>query len=254
LGESDEEQWQRRLKELEEKAKSLPETEIPGFNEKRFKEIFGEMEEKEEEKREMAERIKDYETRIHQLGVKTLDDLVELKENKQQRIGEIDKTFESGRVVVEILEGLLGTQEDFLDSIFTDKEASISKTFKELTGGRYQEARLEGNNIKLITQGGKELSSSFLRGSGVSDQLYLSIRFALAERLLKDKGFLLLDEPFLRFDRVERLERGLDLLLRMVQVGWQVFYFTLEPLVVDIIRKKCAKEDLLVKDLKQLEV
>lgn len=254
LSEGDKEQWRKRLKELEEKARKLPESEIPEFNENRLKEVLEKIKEKGEKKKEMSGRIEEYKTQIHQLGVKTLDELVELKEGTHQRINEIATASESGRIAVKILKRLLDTQEDFLESIFTDKKVSISKTFKELTGGRYQRVYLEGNNIRLITRKGRKLNSNILRGSGVSDQLYLSIRFALAESILKGKGFLILDEPFLRFDKVERLEKGFDLLFQMVKMGWQVFYFTFEPRVFDLVKNKYSRENIQIEELKQLQI
>jgi exonuclease SbcC len=62
--------------------------------------------------------------------------------------------------------------------------------------------------------------------SGAYDQLYFSIRLALAEEVLNGKkGFLILDDPFIKSD-LERLQRQLSLLKRISKLEWQILYFS----------------------------
>ncbi len=61
---------------------------------------------------------------------------------------------------------------------------------------------------------------------GAYDQLYFSIRLALAEKILKGKtGFFILDDPFIKSDH-KRLAKQMDLLKKISKLGWQIIYFS----------------------------
>ena len=65
-----------------------------------------------------------------------------------------------------------------------------------------------------------------LLSKGATDQLYLSVRIALAKRLLGDQhGFFILDDALLSSDG-KRLERQVTVLKDMTNDGWQIIYFT----------------------------
>jgi len=62
--------------------------------------------------------------------------------------------------------------------------------------------------------------------AGAYDQLYFSVRLALGEKLLnKNKGFFILDDPFVKADPV-RLKNQLEMLKKISRLGWQVIYFS----------------------------
>lgn len=72
---------------------------------------------------------------------------------------------------------------------------------------------------------------------GAYDQLYLSVRLALGEKLLKGgKGFFIMDDPFIKADK-ERLQRQIDILKRISESGWQIIYFTAKDEVKDVLKK-----------------
>ncbi len=80
------------------------------------------------------------------------------------------------------------------------------------------------------------MSPNVLSG-GAYDQLYLTIRISLAEKLLdEEKGFFILDDPFLKSD-TERLRRQMELLLDLSQQGWQILYFTAKDEVKNTLQK-----------------
>lgn len=82
---------------------------------------------------------------------------------------------------------------------------------------------------------GDTLDADKLSG-GAYDQLYLSVRLALGEKLLKgSQGFFIMDDPFVKADR-ERLERQLEILKRICDTGWQVIYFTAKEEVVELLK------------------
>ena len=61
---------------------------------------------------------------------------------------------------------------------------------------------------------------------GAYDQLYLSIRIALGEKLLKGrKGFFILDDPLVKADP-DRLQEQIETLKKISELEWQVMYFS----------------------------
>jgi uncharacterized protein YhaN len=85
----------------------------------------------------------------------------------------------------------------------------------------------EIGELKVVRPNGEALQAYKL-SSGTYDQLYLSTRLSLAQRLLQSEtGFLLLDDPFLTSD-TKRLSRQLEVLLGLAEAGWQVVYFSVK--------------------------
>lgn len=80
----------------------------------------------------------------------------------------------------------------------------------------------------------KKLLPSWL-SSGAYDQLYFAVRIALGERLLQsEKGFFILDDPFLKSDS-KRLRQQLDMLVEISKQGWQILYFSAKDEVVSTL-------------------
>ena len=72
---------------------------------------------------------------------------------------------------------------------------------------------------------------------GAYDQLYLSIRLALGEKLLKGtKGFFIMDDPLVKADP-DRLQRQIQTLKKISQLGWQVTYFSAKGEIKDALEK-----------------
>jgi len=93
----------------------------------------------------------------------------------------------------------------------------------------------EEKKIQVRLKDGNTLDVEKLSG-GAYDQLYLSIRLALGEKLLKGtQGFFIMDDPFIKADR-ERLERQLDILKKICEIGWQIIYFTAKDEVVELLK------------------
>ncbi len=90
--------------------------------------------------------------------------------------------------------------------------------------------------VQVKLTDGRTLDASKLSG-GAYDQLYLSIRLALGEKLLKgNKGFFIMDDPFIKSDK-ERLQRQLDILRELSKSGWQIIYFSAKDEVRDVLKQ-----------------
>ena len=252
LNESQKTHWNNKLAEMKIK---FAEKDLPEYDETKLLQLSNELEKTENKIKTISAQIEEYKKQIYSLGLNFISELYEQKYSINEEISEIKNTFESGKIALEILDGIFSKQEQIVESIFSNKENSVSKLFSYFTGGRYSKVIQDANGrIKLITQKGKEIDSEIIKGSGTFDQLYLSIRLALCGRLLNGKGFLLLDDPFLRSDRVGRTQAGLKYLFELVDNGWQIFYFTLDPLIEQLVTKEYARKDVTKIELEPLEI
>ena len=94
--------------------------------------------------------------------------------------------------------------------------------FKPIESGVYI---VDENMIEVTRKDGMILTPDKLSG-GTYDQLYFAIRLAIADVILKgDKGFFILDDPFIKADP-DRLENLLNMVKMIVDQGWQVLYFS----------------------------
>ncbi len=119
--------------------------------------------------------------------------------------------------------------------------ALVSRWFHEITDKRYRAVYLEDGEVEVEQADGKRLSASVLSG-GTYDQLYLAIRASIAERMLPEtRGFFILDDPFLKADRV-RMRALMRMLHLLVNRGWQILYITAKDEVVDALRADIAAD------------
>ncbi|HXZ94684.1 MAG TPA: hypothetical protein VEG28_02080, partial [Dehalococcoidia bacterium] len=121
-------------------------------------------------------------------------------------------------------------------------DSPISKYFSEITNRLYEEVLFdqETGKIQVKQRDGVILGVEKLSG-GAYDQLYLCIRLALGERLLKGgKGFFVLDDPFIKADPV-RLQRQIQTLKKISELGWQVVYFSAKGEIKDALKEDINK-------------
>jgi exonuclease SbcC len=117
------------------------------------------------------------------------------------------------------------------------EDSVVSDLFKEITGGFYKSVRLdsEGQKIQVERNDGEFFGAEQL-SAGTYDQLYLSIRLSLGQKLLKgEKAFFIMDDPFIKSDK-KRLERQMHILSKISQNGWQILYFSAKDEVKDALK------------------
>ena len=107
--------------------------------------------------------------------------------------------------------------------------------FGRLTGGRYHRLTLsEDLGVDAATAEETILRSALWRSDGTADQLYLALRFSMAEALTPEAP-LILDDALVRFD-----DRRLEETLRVLQeesVKKQVIVFTCQSRENQILKK-----------------
>jgi len=206
---------------LEQESESLEKEQLVlQEKEGKLQRIRGLLSDVEREVNQILNREGDYlhcETSVDLAGIKReLDSFIDLHEKMRQEALEVHAIFSE----------IESEKREKVSELFGG-ESTVSRYFHDITDGRYTEVRLQAENgkIEVIRNDGRAVSVDKL-SAGAYDQLYLSIRLALAEQLLKDeKGFFIMDDPFLRAD-TSRLHRQLATLRRIAKWGWQVLYFS----------------------------
>lgn len=193
------------------------------------------LEEIEREANEILRLEKEY------LYCKTSVDLEAVKDNLKNFIIENESNKDNVLKVVKIFEEIEAEEKEKVSELF-GKDSSISKYFNEITKGLYEEVRFnqEIGKIEVRRKNGVVLGAEKLLG-GAYDQLYLSIRLALGERLLKGKkGFFIMDDPFIKADP-DRLQRQIETLKKISGLGWQIIYFSAKGEVWNVLKEDIEK-------------
>ena len=115
--------------------------------------------------------------------------------------------------------------------------SAVSRYFNEITDGLYEEVVFDqdAGMIRVKRREGQMLTADKLSG-GAYDQLYLSIRLALGEKLLKgSKGFFIMDDPFVKADP-NRLQRQIGVLRKISELGWQIIYLSAKGEIRDALK------------------
>jgi DNA repair exonuclease SbcCD ATPase subunit len=139
--------------------------------------------------------------------------------------------------VMRIFEEMAEEEKQKVSELF-GKGSSISQYFHQITGGLYEEVVFDQatGGVAVKRRDGLTLGAEKLSG-GAYDQLYLAVRLALGERLLKgNRGFFIMDDPFVKADP-ERLQRQIETLKKISLAGWQIIYFSAKGEINDALKE-----------------
>lgn len=159
-----------------------------------------------------------------------------LQEFADENEGNKDNTLE----VMKIFEKIEMEEKEKVSELF-GKESSISKYFNGITNGLYEEVLFNQEpgklQVKQVTRKEEVILDAEKLSGGAYDQLYLSIRLALGEKLLKgNKGFFIMDDPLVKADEY-RLQRQIQTLKKISESGWQVVYFSAKGEIKDALKE-----------------
>lgn len=253
LEEEEETKWMDTLQELEKKIDVEKATGHPELLPMKLDELEQEIEKLREEQEELAQSVEEHKKKIYGQGVKSLYELVEKMDESKHELQQLEEQFLAGSTVIQVLERMLESQKELIAAVFEEGEDSISERFKKFTKGRYVQVFLDGEAVKVRTRGGRILDSSTL-STGTLDTLHLLIRASFAEILTGERTFLFFDDPFLKLDKVSRRKEGISVLKELMDEGWQMFYFTLDDYIREIVEQTIPDESLHVIELPQMKV
>ena len=155
------------------------------------------------------------------LPADTSSDLDGIERTLKQFVADLEERRDLATQAIAIFEDIAGQEAEKVSVLFGRES--------EITGGVYEEVEFDQTNEVIWARTADEarLQAEQLSG-GTYDQLYLSIRLALASDILGgEKGFFILDDPFLTSD-AERLGRQFRMLQGLSDAGWQIIYFSVK--------------------------
>jgi len=219
------------------------------WNEERYNSLKKELERVEEKETKKAEDIHSLELAAAGIegrlgGKEGLDVMLELDKEKQN-LEEFKLNMDAAWLAYGMLKEVEAETNLIVKETIGD---NASKMFSRFTGNRYRKILVKSlglSELAVELKSGEEKPLEWL-SSGTKAQLYLAIRFALAEKSLPgQKGFLLLDEPFLGCDE-QRVSNLVDALFSFARdKGWQLIFFTLDRSLKELFEKKGIKAKVL---------
>lgn len=167
----------------------------------------------------------------------TSNDLIKIKEKLLNFQKENNEVRDNILEIIEIFKDIETKEREKISKLLS-KKSLVAEYFKEITDGLYHEIRFDIDSAQVEV---KRKDDQFIKiehlSGGTYDQLYFTIRLALAEKILKDQpGFLILDDPFIKADS-KRLRRQIQMLKKICEFGWQVLYFTSKDEIVDSLKE-----------------
>ena len=244
--------WAKEIENLEEykdKAKSIK------YNEAHVSDLKKEMQEYKQSLKNLKDHMnsiqkemENVEREINEilfpeehLYCKTSWDLEIIKNKLQEFIKEKEENKDLALESVRIFNEIEKEEKEKVSDLF-GKNSHVSKYFREITDGLYEEVILnqETEEIEVRRKDGIMLGMWKLSG-GAYDQLYFSIRLALGEKLLKGKkGFFIMDDPFIKSD-TERLQKQIETLKKISKSGWQTLYFSAKNEIKELLQEDIRK-------------
>lgn len=235
----------RNLEQYKDNAKDIEynETAASEFEEKK-REFEKELKETNDKMASLQKEMAEVERKANEilrleeeyLYCKTSVDLEVIKDKLQGFTNENETDRDNALEVMKIFEEIEAEEKEKVSELF-GKESPISRYVNEITVGLYEEVTFnqETGEIEVKREDGIILGADKLSG-GTYDQLYFSIRISLGEKLLKGKkGFFIMDDPFVKADP-DRLQRQIEMLKKISELGWQVMYFSAKGEINDAFK------------------
>lgn len=172
------------------------------------------------------------------LNVVNLDMLEVIADYLRRFIDRIDTDFRNAVTAIKIFEEIQSEEEAKISDLF-NSESCVTVLFKQITEGRYQEIKYNSEEKLIqVIKDGLCLNSSQL-SKGAFDQLYLSLRVSLAQKILGNKkGFFIMDDAFLSSD-IKRIEHQVKILKDLCDKGWNILYLSMKEEIKNVILNYC---------------
>ncbi len=167
----------------------------------------------------------------------SLESLRKLKDKITEFVNCIETKKRIANDALTVFDRLLEEEEEKVSELLTEGSRT-SQVFQEISKGSYTKVEyLPGDKrIMVVDRDGVRFPPEKL-SKATKDQLYLSIRVAVGEKLLEGKqGFFIMDDPFLASD-LERAEIQYEIIRNLVDNGWQIVFFTAKKNIAESLSK-----------------
>jgi len=252
--------WDREIKELEEYRDKAS---LVEYNEVLEQKLLEKEREIRDEIEKLQAKILKYRSELQNIAVVSRDILVseggkailspihssedivcESIEDLQRIYYLLDKFIKDNKerkrlvsIAKEIFSEIKEKEEERVKELFSKDSVAI-RYFKWVTGGLYKDVfyDLPSKMIKVRREDGTLLNVNQLSG-GALDQLYFAIRLSLSQKIVGERAFFLLDDPFIKSDPY-RLEKLFSLLYDLAKDGWQIIYFSSKKEVKELYERE----------------
>ena len=218
------------------------------FNEKVYDDLRNQSRASEDEIKKLRDKIDLFDNGMAKIEGEANDIFIEENEKLYcKTLVELDKVlnylknfvsenFRKRDMITGALQILEEIEKDESKRVMELFDGSLSGFFSVITNGNYKKVIYdkEYGAVKVERSSGELIEAEKLSG-GAYDQLYLSIRLALGEKLLQsEKGFFIMDDPFIKSD-IDRIKAQIDVLKKICGMGWQILYFSCKNEIKDIL-------------------
>jgi|GEM_PF-3495014 len=157
----------------------------------------------------------------------------------------------SGNLARKVLEDVSQDYLDSLDRFISGDpvERTVQSLFQEVMGEEFELSFNYENNEFRIKEGEKSYPESDL-SSGGRKHLFLATRLGFLDKITKEPGFLVLDDPLL-FYHEKRKRKAIKQLKPFVEAGWQVIFFSVDGRTRDGVVEELGGEEYSVSDLEK---
>ncbi|MBS3740115.1 hypothetical protein KGY47_01935, partial [Candidatus Bipolaricaulota bacterium] len=124
---------------------------------------------------------------------------------------------------------------------------TVEELFGEVMGHRFKlQFNFETNQF-VIDENGLTYPETDL-SSGGRKHLFYSTRLALVERIVPESAFLILDDPYLFYQK-ERKKKAIKQLKAFIDSGWQVLCFTVDDQTRDAMVSELNAEEFSIENM-----
>lgn len=162
-----------------------------------------------------------------------IEKLNEKKREIMDQLRQKESFIIAGILVHQTINELLLEEEKQIQNNINSKE--FSTTLQNITG-KYNGLTINNDGKLTITS---QLADYDLRdlSTGTKEQVLFALRVTLAEKILNDKAFLILDDAFQHSD-YDRRPRLINQLFTLADDGWQIIYLTMDDNIRDTFKQK----------------
>lgn len=169
-----------------------------------------------------------------------IDALYKAKDDILNKLQDTEARIVAGKIVHDTIREMQKVEdESLLEAINSQRFNNLLKNltfnyeelfFEDNEGKNFDEIKIYGNKGEFYL---KDLST------GTKEQVLFALRVTLAEKILGDKAFFILDDAFQHSD-YDRRPKLIDQLFTLADEGWQIIYLTMDDNIRNLFLEKTS--------------
>ncbi|MEA3506077.1 MAG: hypothetical protein U9R36_01065 [Elusimicrobiota bacterium] len=214
------------------------------YSEEELRELNEKKAELEDKKKKYLDSVQDLKNRIIQETgadiTESFNELIDKLRNKRETVGgrlkELRAKIIGLNLLHKVIEELKSAEEEKIkESLSSD---IVQSPLKEVTG-RYSSLKIENDKV-LVSDKYRDYDIGDI-STGTIEQILIALRMGISRKVMGGrKMFFIFDDAFQHTDWTRR-EYMTDVLVGAAASGWQLFYFTMDDHIRDLLKKKGSK-------------